>query len=738
MEVPLIVKATEKYGKEKLSIWFNDINREIDSPIKPYYYSYSSGLNVEAKRSSLNAIALSDYKEKKFYKYEFKTRKKLTNSRSKDTFEDNIPFTLRNRVDNPSLYTKFPNTKQLRFLFLDIEQDCPEGKPFPDYDDIITSISWCTNDRQIYSIYLKKETMSDKKLLLKFIEIYKKVKPDVIVVYNRTYDIPTLLYRCERNRISTSHFSKDNTKPYAGGKEDYSIGGVVIYDVLLSARADQSLTGKVVDRGLKEVSNHFKFKQERKPLTPRQITNLKGTKELVDYNKDDIRRLLLVFDIYWGNIEFNANDLKIPLNEAINLNTTGLGIITVGDEYKRLNIIADGTNYDRYPEIFQRKKREKWEPNYQGALVDIYRTGLFKPVYKIDYSSMYPTIMATFNLSPDTTTLLTYEPYQKEFKIEEHQNWYVYYIPDKYLNRTMVIQVSKKQGFLSDRVHKYLDERKEYKDKWKETGLNKYRSMSDNRKVKANGGVYGNMGASKHPFGFAPIAVATCGIGRECAQLLIDILNELYPKSVLEVDTDGVYYTTDNFDKGTVLSMFEKRLKERFKKDLDLSVDIDEYDAGYFYKSKNYILKKGKKIILHGVALTASSQTIMQKNLIKELAKAKIEGESTDDIIVKYLNLKFPLNWFAMNRKMGMPLWMYKNQNDLIPRLAKLAETKLGYKCEVGTQLYYVKTKTGYNLFDLVKKEDIDYNYYKEEINKIVEMFDIQSPVCTVDKWIKW
>ena len=96
----------------------------------------------------------------------------------------------------------------------------------------------------------------------------------------------------------------------------------------------------------------------------------------------------------------------------------------------------------------------------------------------------------------------------------------------------MVIQVSKtKKGFSSELVKKFLKERAEYKALWKKTNVRKYRAMSDNRKVKANGGVYGNQGSGKHPYGFLPIAIATTGIGRECAQLLIDILEELYPKS---------------------------------------------------------------------------------------------------------------------------------------------------------------------------------------------------------------
>jgi len=217
MNVPLSVSPIVKGGKEKLNIWFNGKQRVIDSPIKPYFYSNEKISDL--KHTEVIAKALSKYKDKKFFKYEFDTRADLVKNRiSGVTFEDNIPFLLRNRIDKPDLYTKFPHSKELTFLFLDIEQYTKPNDFFPGYEDRIISISWCTNDRKIKSVFLKKDTTSDKKLLRLFIEQYQKINPDVIVVYNKGYDIPTILNRCIRNKIDTSKFSKNNVKPYIGGK----------------------------------------------------------------------------------------------------------------------------------------------------------------------------------------------------------------------------------------------------------------------------------------------------------------------------------------------------------------------------------------------------------------------------------------------------------------------------------------------------------------------------------------
>ena len=722
MNVPLSVEAYDDKGKEKLSIWTNGENVVIDSPIKPYFYSLEK-LNIPAKMTKVEGIRISDYQKKTFYKYEFETRKELKKYRiNGKTFEDNISFVLRNRIDNPNLYTKYAHKGKLKFNFFDIEQYCPENKLFPTYEDRITSISFSEDGEKIKTIYLKEDTFEDKKLL----EVYKANYPfpDIEVVYNKNYDLPTIFERCKRNGLDINWFSKNLSNPYIGGKHGVRIDGTVIYDVLESTRKDQSLTGNVPNKGLKVVSDYFGFKSTAKVLVGDEISAAVGSRELIEYNKEDVRRLFHLFNIYWEGIEYTAQDLRIPLNLAVDLNITDLGILVLGDLYREHGIICDGDNSTRYPEIFQRKKKAG-EPNYQGALVYIKQRGLFTPVLKADYSSMYPTIASEFNFSPDTCSILRYEPYKKKgFKIEEDKDTFTYYIPDNALKKIVVVQALKKKGFLSKAIRKFLDERDQYKKEWKETGSKIARARSDIAKVKANGGIYGNMGSPRSPFGFAPVAVATTGIGRQCAKLLIDVLETLYPESVIEVDTDGVYFSAENYNEERIIHYFNEALREKFKKDLNLTIDVDFYEKGYFHKAKNYILKKGNNIILHGAAMKASSKDNISKNLISELADAKVNGKPVDGIIQKYKALDFPLRDFAMQVTLGMHMHEYKNQNCISVNIAKQAFHHYKIKPQLGNSYHYVKCREGYRLFQLAKKEEIDIKYYAKKVDKILKMFE--------------
>ena len=883
MEVPLSVSTIVVKGKEKLSIWYNGKKHIIDAPIAPYFYTKYKREDISRIPETVSAVALSNYQKKQFYKYSFDTRARLVAVRntigSQHAFESNIPFIIRNRLDNPNIFKKFPHTNKLKFLFLDIEQYSAPDKMFPTYDDRLLSIAWCGNDRDIQCAYIKKGNPSDKELLEFFAKKYNAIDPDVIVVYNKNYDIPTIIRRCERNGINPGWLAKDGSRPYIGGRNNINIEGVVIYDVYDSAKGDQSLTGDVANRGLKEVSDFFGFDSGRAPLDTKSMHEFVGTPELVEYNKDDVERLLVCFDIYWPNIEFNANDLKLPLSEVTDLNITNLGLVVIGDEHKRLNIIADGLNKHRYPEVFLRKKKAS-EANYEGALIAIYRTGLFEPVYKADYSSLYPSVMASFNLSPDTTTLLKYKSYSGKFEMVEEDQWYVYNIPDKVINKDMVIQVLKTPGFSSQLVERFLRERSEYKTLLKQTGLKKYRAMSDNRKVKANGGVYGTQGSANHAYGFLPTAIATCGVGRECAFLLKDILGGLYPKSVIEIDsvtgdtpvfirdkktkeintlaieklsdgklrttiteydtltrngwenlnyvychtvnkniylvktcngeisvtedhslfsndievqprtlsigdtidiypsgkqdiiteishkkrvctvydlgtddgtfvggvgrvilhnTDGAYYTAQNHDEDTVKELFEEKLYEKFKKDdLRLSIDVDSYKKGYFYKAKNYVLETLKgKLIFHGAAMKASSKNLMNKELIRELAVAVLDKQPIDDIREKYMRLDFPLKHFAMSKTMGMRMGDYKTpESTLVVQLAKAAEKHFNIKPELENQYYYIKALDGYKLMDLAKLKDVDTQYYREQVQTVTDMFVKKTIKPKLSKWL--
>jgi len=233
------------------------------------------------------------------------------------------------------------------------------------------------------------------------------------------------------------------------------------------------------------------------------------------------------------------------------------------------------------------------------------------------------------------------------------------------------------------------------------------------------------------------MAMATVGFGRECINLLINLLEELSPNCVIEIDTDGIYYSSEKpLDKEKVIKLFNEKVEEKFERKLGLSIDIDPYKRGYFYAMKNYVLETEEgELILHGGALKSSRKCKLIKKLITDVAWAKLRSESIKPIIEKYKEFDFPLEYFAMSVTMGMHPNEYKNQNGFVMSLAKQGEKYFDIKPSRGNQYHYIKILSGYKLVQMCKKKEIDKRYYNEEINKVVELFDFKQ-ISTINEWI--
>ncbi len=728
MNVPLSAKAISIKGKQKILIWRNGKSELIDPPFKPYFYSFKK-IPTPARVSNVTKTRLSDGSESTFYKHEFHTTGEIPKYRIPGkTFEDNIPFINRVRANCPDFFTNYPNSDELRILQLDIEQYYPKEAFFPTFNDRITNIAYKLGIKSpVKRLAIKKETLTDKGLLEYFIRDFINYNPDIIEVYNKSYDITTIIHRMEHNNIPTTILTRDKSKPYIESGNIPKINGRIIYDLFDSVKGDQSLNGNVENRGLKAVSNYhgFKSKYEVVDFKVKKMDDLVGTQELKDYNEEDVHRLHMLHEIYFPNVLGTAEGLQLPLSACIDLKITDLGNTVMGELYHKHNIISDGKNQDKYPDIFNAITDGG---KYQGALIGIKKQGLYKPIKHADFSSMYPKTMAEFNFSPETTKIVGYEPYNSNaFKVQEEKDHLIYYIPDNKINKTVIIQVGKAEGLTTKLIKQFLDNRANYKAQYKKTRERKYDSLSNIEKVKANGGIYGIQGSASHPFGHVPSAIATTGIARECIKLLIKTLETLYPNSVIEWDTDGVYFTTDKMNKKEILSLFDKLIHEKFNREIKLEIGFDSYDAGFFHVAKNYILQRGDIIILHGVAMKSSTKCNIERNLINELVRAKMSNKNIQKIINKYQLLStFPLEDFVMSRTMGRVLKDYKSTSSLTYRLILKGQHLLNKKPIMGNKYYYIKTQQDYELYETVstrKNPGIDYKYYSKKIKKIIEMF---------------
>ena len=757
-KVPLIVKTfIDQDDQQKLEIWRNNEKVVVDPPFSPYLMSKRrlqfdivDGFEEEKVRVKL----LSDLKEHDVWKYSFPNVSYIQEiNRSlnrpgldrhqkivRAVFENHVPFITRILVDEPDFFDAYVNTDDLIFFFFDIEtlvENHVDKKT-------ITSIAYSSNDRKV------KSKQGDEKAILEwFLDEIQKTDPDVLVgYYMRDFDLVRIIERCKVHGLDYTRLARDGSVDYFKSDRDRSvtmtIGGRVLYDILDSVRQDQTMHG-IKDHKMKTVTKWFKIEQEDWTIL-KTFDSTVDTDLLKKYNEDDVRRTYKLFDVYWRNLTTLAEMFKVPLNIAVENPQTMFATIFMGRGLYHRGIMSDGMNRDRHPEIFNRQRRGKEDTsNYEAAMVGIYQPGFHEKVYKIDFSGMYPSIMAAFNLSPDVCKVIGYKEYDSNFRVETKGNKTIYHIPDSVLGKTVVIGAKNDEdGFLREELRSIREKRNIIKKKAKSCkGDEKSILESQQWVLKIMQNIpSGANGQSSFRWGDIGVTIPTVGIARELLEELKQHLDRESPV-VIEVDTDGLYLS-EKPDMEKINLFLNDLIAEKFKlKDSsEIFLDLDEYQSGYFIKMKNYVLMDLEgNLIFHGAGLKSSRSPQVFDMSRDILASALLSQEDNiKSTINKILNLdRYEIEDFTLRTTLHKPFESYSN-GSLQKKIGNQGKI-CGIEPNPGTQYEYVKVKDGYRLVQFVNSiQEIDQDYYRKMIEKLIinmglEMELRSRNVHSLDQW---
>ena len=322
-------------------------------------------------------------------------------------FESDVPLTTKILID------KYCNSDDVseghRIMFIDIEVDSSEGFPDPELArSEITSIALYDSVAENYFAFVKSQTMQNYKidnttvevfeseieLIQGFFQKYLEINPTIISGWNVDgFDIP---YIFNRTVVVLGHEMACSLSPignvyYIERIKRYKVAGVSILDYLALYR-------------------NFTFKQQ-----PSYRLDYIGE---IEINTKKIEYSGSLNDLYVDDIkkfvEYNLRDVKIVVDldkklDFINLarGVAHLGHIPYEDVFyssrfiegamlvylRKLNVVAPNkTAYSI------QGKRDK----YAGAYVKEPITGKHEWVYDLDLTSMYPSIIMTLNVSPET------------------------------------------------------------------------------------------------------------------------------------------------------------------------------------------------------------------------------------------------------------------------------------------------------------------------------------------------
>jgi DNA polymerase elongation subunit (family B) len=208
----------------------------------------------------------------------------------------------------------------------------------------------------------------------------------------------------------------------------------------------------------------------------------------------------------------------------------------------------------------ERRKRRN-EGAYEGGFVYSPEPGLYDGIAVLDFASLYPTVMVSHNISPET---LDVDGCEDEFEIEELGYGFC--------------QDSK--GFFPELIQRLVEERNSIKQQMEsapEEEMVSLRSRSQARKILANS-FYGYLGYEGARWYSREAAEATTFLGREYIRDAIDTAEEM-ELEVVYGDTDSVMLQGENIDQR--VEQYLERVNAELPEFMELEME-GYFERGFF------------------------------------------------------------------------------------------------------------------------------------------------------------
>lgn len=362
--------------------------RKKSGKLEKQRFRHTHYIYVEDPEGEHKTIFGDTVKRKKIQKFwETKDFLKRTEKR---TFEDDLSYTKRWLIDHGH---KLESPGDPRIFFYDIETTGFSGT-----DDMIVSIVGYDTYNDVYYELVhgsELEIKTEEELLLEFCKVIKNVDPDILSGWNSdSFDMPFILDRLSHWNIPTKLLSrnrKEINRYWAGDHEVIKIGGRVNIDYLKCYKKVHygEMESYALDYVAKEELGVGKIGIEELPGT---LWEAKDYNTLLRYNKRDVE-IMADLDKKLSIFEFldTVSDLaSCPLEDTL-YNSR------IVDSYILRYTSSKGI-------ILPSRRFTNKRSGYVGAKVLDPKKGIHENVGIFDLASLYPSIIITWNLSPETVT----------------------------------------------------------------------------------------------------------------------------------------------------------------------------------------------------------------------------------------------------------------------------------------------------------------------------------------------
>ncbi|MBT3405358.1 hypothetical protein HN832_00275 [archaeon] len=567
----------------------------------------------------------------------------------------------------------------------------------------------------------------EAELIEKFIEYVKKISPDFLVgYYSDGFDLPYIKARAQKFNIKLN-LGLDDSQPRfsrTGGGRDLKckIKGIPHIDLLKFIRTAYSQYMQSETLSLNEVSKEF-LGDTKKDFEFKHSSKIKENEweKYYEYNLHDSLLTFQLFNKFWPDIlEFSRVIQEPPFD------VSRKGMSSNVEDYilhnlKRFNEIPE--RKAGYKEIQERREREK----YEGAFVFEPIPNLYENIAMFDFTSFWPSIIVTFNLSK--STLL--EKKEKDSVEAEVLGKKVYF--------------TKKTGFFPELLKEIIEKRKQYKKELFEKPDVLKKARSNAFKLLANAS-YGYMGFFGARYYCPEASGAATAISRDFIKNTIKGIDKEGYKTIYS-DTDSIAFLINEKTKKEVKEtlkqinsklpgIMELELEGFFEKGLWVTTRAGTTGA----KKKYALIDKEDKIKIRGFETVRRDWCKLarktQNKIIQLVLKDGNEKKALiyiKEIVKKIKNREIKLKELMIKTQLKKPLSEYKAQGPHVIAAKKMKEQEI--PVSQGNLIEYYIAETGGKKVKLVRDKvklptekgeyEIEYYLNKQILPAVENIFQV-------------
>jgi len=258
----------------------------------------------------------------------------------------------------------------------------------------------------------------EKEMLVKFFEIINSGMFDIFVTYNgNEFDLPSIKERADFFGIREAKNINIYSRGWRASSSFEEALHVDLYDVITKHNPYMRLSSYSLDNVAKE-----SLKQGKKEFdiaASKSLWDGGNIEEYIDYNKQDAKLTYLLAKKFLP-VEYELSKLTLqPIDQS-----SRQGFSRLVEEHLIARALQN--NYLVPPRPKKEVMEDRYEQTFEGGFVLEPKPGLYKDVVVLDFRSLYPSIISTYNIDAFTKAEKTNaKKEQNYFKTPDNKYFFV-------------------------------------------------------------------------------------------------------------------------------------------------------------------------------------------------------------------------------------------------------------------------------------------------------------------------